>query len=63
VRDFSFTLQPGLFPPVAPFSHGLDRDNPFAWSILDSAGRKVAAARTRAGVRLALRALYAGARG
>jgi hypothetical protein len=57
VRDTSFTLEDGLFTPTAPFSyrHG---PRPGLWFVTDSGGMQVATAKTRAGARLAVRALY-----
>jgi hypothetical protein len=57
MRDTSFTLEAGLFTPAAPFSyrHG---PRPGVWFITDANGVQVARSKTRAGARLAVRALY-----
>ena len=57
MRDASFTLDVGLFTPTAPFSyrHG---PRPGIWFVTDAGGLRVATAKTRAGARLAVRALY-----
>lgn len=57
MRDTSFTLDGGLFTPTAPFSyrHG---SRPGVWFVTDVNGLRVATSKTRAGARLAVRALY-----
>jgi len=58
LRDTSFNLRLGLFRPQGPFSaHHAER--PGLWRVRDADGTLVATARTRAGARVAIRALHA----
>lgn len=58
MRDHSFELTPDLLQPAPPFAHGLDPANKFRWRVTDVEGRPVAKAKTRAGIRAAMRELY-----
>jgi hypothetical protein len=53
-----FKLSPGLFAPVPPF-FPVCGQQPGSWTVRDSFGSPVASARTRAGARAAVRALWA----
>jgi len=61
MRDVSFVLFPELWasaPP--PFAYRFEAARPWSarWSVRDGLDREVGEARTRAGARAALRALY-----
>ncbi len=58
MRDSSFQLAPTLTPPEPPFSSAPLLRHPWTWQAFDALGREVASARTRAGIRAALVALY-----
>lgn len=58
MRDASFTLRPGLFAPAPPF-FPVCGAKPYCWTVSDAFGSPVASARTRAGARAAVKALYA----
>lgn len=60
MRDASFTLDAGLFPPQPPFQHAYMGRKPWLWTVTDATGLTVGQARTRAGARAAVRRLYGG---
>lgn len=57
MQDASFTLEPALFAPTAPFKHAFV-PGPWRWVVRDATNTTVATARTRRGARAALRQLY-----
>jgi hypothetical protein len=60
MRDASFHLDPAAAAAGPPYRYGfIDRPWPApAWSVRDGANRQAGLARTRAGARAAVRALY-----
>jgi hypothetical protein len=58
VRDYSFTLRRALVPSVPAFAYRPMRVAPWLWLVTDGQGQEVGRARTRAGARAAVHALY-----